>query len=546
MTHSAPCGWRHAVCFFFVLYAIFVTVIVLLSTDQFKKRSVYEHVKSSSYIPVARISGHYKTKIITAGAAGTLFKRRASPNYINNGLTIDKSLPNARNVSNGILNQDVLTDDPKGNSDMVKDWGQFIDHLFTLTLGGGESCPVDVPTNDTFFDPNGFGNVTLSFSRSKHVIGSHPRAFRNAITHWIDASNVYGSDDTTANELRTGDDKHKKCELKMSHNGEFLATVADTGVHMAHVTDQNAKYFYAAGDIRANEQWGLLALHTLFARVHNKKCRELRKAFYKYDEEDLYEGARSFVRGVIQKITLEEYLPQLIGLKNTTLTYKTHVIPNLSLEFVTSIFRVGHSQVSPNILLVDSLISGPGSTLAPLRTAFFQPLSFKQHGFNAVIRGLAQQCAQKVDVQIVDELRNFLFGAPGAGGHDLAVLNIMRGRDHGMPSYNDMRVAYGLPKKTSLADVTSDVAVQQKLAKFYTIDTLEAWIGGLAEDHVSGSTLGELFTTAVKEEILGLMEADPHFYQFTALGAQLKGITLQKLILENSDISTYPENPFVC
>ena len=70
------------------------------------------------------------------------------------------------------------------------------------------------------------------------------------------------------------------------------------------------------------------------------------------------------------------------------------------------------------------------------------------HGDSVLCRYLGTARALEVDAHITDGLRTMLFVIPGdAAGLDLAVFNIQRGREHGLPDYNTMREAYGLPRR---------------------------------------------------------------------------------------------------
>lgn len=128
----------------------------------------------------------------------------------------------------------------------------------------------------------------------------------NDITSFIDGSAVYGSDSHRELSLRVGTDS---CYLKTSENGKLLPK-NDDGLENA---GGDGSEFFVAGDIRANEQIGLVAMHTLFVREHNLLCDDIIATYPAADPEQQYQLARKIVGAEIQVITYKEFLPALLG-----------------------------------------------------------------------------------------------------------------------------------------------------------------------------------------------------------------------------------------
>jgi hypothetical protein len=149
---------------------------------------------------------------------------------------------------------------------------------------------------------------------------------------------------------------------------------------------------------------------------------------------------------------------------------------------------------------------------------------------------------------VVDGLRNFLFGAPGAGGLDLAAADIQRGRDHGLADYNSVRVAYGLPAVQSFSEITSDVELQQTLQSLYGhVDNIDLFVGGLAEDRLRDASVGPTFARIIADQFSRTRAGDRFWYQNIFSRAEQKNLektTLAKVIQRNTDIRNLQENVF--
>ena len=67
--------------------------------------------------------------------------------------------------------------------------------------------------------------------------------------------------------------------------------------------------------------------------------------------------------------------------------------------------------------------------------------------------GLSSQIGEREDTVLCSDVRNMLFGPMEFSRRDLAAINIMRGRDNGLPDYNEVRKCHGLSRISSWPDI---------------------------------------------------------------------------------------------
>ena len=146
-----------------------------------------------------------------------------------------------------------------------------------------------------------------------------------------------------------------------------------------------------------------------------------------------------------------------------------------------------------------------------------------------------------------------MFGPPGSGGFDLASLNIQRGRDHGIPSLNDVRLSLSLTPRTTFLEVTGgDSDLVAALASVYgSVDDVDLWVGGLAEPPVNGGKVGETFFVLIADQLQRLRDGDRFFYLEPSMQAQLsifdpnlQNRRLSDIILLNTEIESIQQNVF--
>lgn len=517
------------------------------------------------------------------GSAGTDLLRKSPVAYAD-GIGSPSLAGNASaRVISDILNSQADPNNPgadlntlNGNSlsDYGYSWGQFIDHDMDLTPGNA-SDPLTIKADPN--DQSQMGDQT--FNRSVFTDGTPttgPRQQTNAVTSFLDLSQVYGSSKAIADALRT----FKNGLLKTSpggmlpyDNGDYFTADQLAIINMANDSGMVAKEnLFVTGDVRGNENVELTVLQTLFVRNHNRIAGILKAEHSGWTDEQLYQEARKLNIAEYQMITYQYYLPDLLGpsaLKPYA-GYQANVDPSISTEFSTIGFRFGHSLLSPEIERqgnngLDLLPNDPAGASLSLATDFFDPNVLNPNGvtdpftghvstnIGPILKSQADGIAQADDVMAINDVRNLLFGNGGQtdNGLDLIARDVERARDHGIGSYNQVRVAYGLAPVSSFDDITKNVTVRQQLAAAYgTVDNIDPFEGGLAEDHVPGSDMGPLFTNILADQFTRLRDGDRNFFLNQSFNRDELNIirqtnTLAEVIQANTSIFNLQNDVFV-
>lgn len=197
--------------------------------------------------------------------------------------------PNPREVSQTLLRRDSFVPATTLNL-LAAAWIQFQTHDWFNHGDAGEENEWKLPVSDS--DPWYERSMRVPRTPSDHTRADNgkdgPPTFLNKVSHWWDASSIYGTDDATLASLRSYEDG------KMIVENNMLRLNPTTGVPMTGFS----------------ENWwvGLTLLHTLFTLEHNSICDRLKQAYPAWKDEKIFHIARLVNAALMAKIHTVELL----------------------------------------------------------------------------------------------------------------------------------------------------------------------------------------------------------------------------------------------
>jgi peroxidase len=264
--------------------------------------------------------------------------------------------------------------------------------------------------------------------------------------------------------------------------------------------------------------------------------------------------AKAITTAEYQNIVYQEFVPLVVGTAvGSYKGYDPTVDAQVTQEFSTTAFRMGHSEVSDTQEGIDN--NGNVVFSESLAEAFFNtPEIDEANGIDPLIRSIGTDFSQATDVYTVEAPRNLLF-AGLVGGEvdqmDLIAIDIRRESDVGLGTLNQTRRAMGLAPYTSFAQLSSDPILQSSFQTVYgDIGNVDLFTGGLAEKHAPGAAVGPTFQAIIADQFEALRSGDRFFWLNQGfnqpLASAISNTTLGAIIMRNTDTTaTLQQNVFI-
>ncbi len=407
--------------------------------------------------------------------------------------------PNPREISRKLMTRDTFIPATTLNV-LAAAWIQFQVHdwfshgpndpqrPFRIELGPDDKWPDERP-------------MLIERTRSDATRQGHdgPPTFLNAVTHWWDASQIYGSDLATQQLVRSCEEG----KLRVLPNG-LLPFDASTGIEITGV----------------NGNWwvGLSLMHTLFTLEHNAICDRLRAANPQWNDEQLFQTARLVNAALIAKIHTLEWTPAILAHPAVKTGMRANWWGFVGERLHHLLGRRGEWDVlwgipgsdtdhhsAPYAMTEEFVAVYRMHPLLPDHYEFHSATGGKSYGARDLAAvSLRQTRALLKEIPMPDLFYSFGIAHPGAitlhnypktlqhvqpvGAKqpiDLAAVDVLRDRERGVPRYNAFRQLLHLPPVESFEELSPQWADELR-AVYEHVDRVDLMVGLFAETPPKG------------------------------------------------------------
>jgi hypothetical protein len=323
-----------------------------------------------------------------------------------------------------------------------------------------------------------------------------PSTYSNVVTHWWDASQLYGSDLGGQLRVRSGVDG----KLTIGPNG-LLPLDPNSG------TD--------ATGVQGNWWLGLSLLHTLFTLEHNAVCDRLRAHHPRWSDDELFDHARLVIAALLAKIHTVEWTPAILGHPALQIAMRANWWGLQGEHLTRLIGRLSDSEVISGIPGSKTEHFGVPYSITEEFVAVYRmhPLIPDDYTFRSAVDNrllaavtfpeIADRHAREalLTVPMADALYSFGTMHPGAitlhnfprflrqraepDGTliDLGAIDILRVRERGVPRYNAFRQLMHRRPVRSFEELTDNPEWAQQIRRVYQndIDRVDLMVGLYAE-----------------------------------------------------------------